>query len=291
MPELPEVETIKRDLEKKIIGTRIINFIDLWPKTLKGIKAPDFKKKVIGQKLVKVTRRAKLIIIKLENNLNLVFHMKMTGHLLIEPDTRKIDSDGNWVRKEGALKDPYNQYIRAVFWLDNNKIIAFSDLRKFGYIKLLTSIQLNLVTSEFGPEPFSVDFKASYLQKKFSKKRIAIKKALLDQKIIAGIGNIYADEILYRAAIHPETQANKISVKEIDKIIILTRKILGDSIEARGTSTSDYRDTDGQQGKYMNKLKVYGKKGSLCDKCQTEIEKIKVGARGTYFCPKCQVKR
>ncbi|MBW6432075.1 DNA-formamidopyrimidine glycosylase, partial [Patescibacteria group bacterium] len=165
------------------------------------------------------------------------------------------------------------------------------DLRKFGYIKLITKENLGEVFHNYGPEPFSNNFNSAYLIKIFKNKSIAIKKALLDQKIIAGIGNIYADEILYTSKIHPETPAKSLTIKEINAIVKNTRIILRASIELRGTSSSDYRDTDGNKGKYEKMLKVYRRTNQKCASCGGEITRIKVGGRGTHFCPKCQVKK
>lgn len=290
MPELPEVETIRSDLEKKIIGKTITDFKLLWPKTLRETELATFIKKVIGQKVVSVNRRAKIIIAQLESGDNIIFHMKMTGHLLIEPSGIKVDENGKWLEKEGSLNDPYNQYIRAIFWLDDGNIIAFSDLRKFGYIKLLATDKLEAALDSYGPEPFSNQFNSNYLLARFKNKSIAIKKALLDQTIIAGIGNIYADEILFMSKIHPETPAKSLTINELGKIIENTQVILDASIKLRGTSSSDYRDTDGKKGEFEKMLKVYRRTGQKCVGCKSNIKRITVGGRGTHFCPKCQVK-
>lgn len=290
MPELPEVETIRGDLEKKIIGKKITDFKLLWPKTLRDVGLITFKKRVIGQEIVSVKRRAKIIFVKLENDDNIIFHMKMTGHLLIGPSELKVDDNGKWLERKGSLNDPYNQYIRAIFWLDDGNIVAFSDLRKFGYIKFLASDKLGEILDDYGPEPFSDKFNSGYLFERFNNKSIAIKKALLDQTIIAGIGNIYADEILFTSKIHPETPAKSLTINDLEKIIENTQVILNDSIKLRGTSSSDYRDTDGKKGEFEKMLKVYRRTGQECVSCSSNIKRITVGGRGTHFCPKCQVK-
>jgi len=288
MPELPEVETIKNDLQAEIVGAKILDINFLWPKIFQGDDIDKAKQKIIGEKIIGVTRRAKNLAIALSNNYHLLLHMKMTGHLLVEPDTKKVDKHGNWEAQEGQLKDSFNQYIRAIFWLDNNKILAFSDLRKFGYIKLLSADELKNFFDSYGPEPFSKNFNKEYLSKVFSSKKTAIKKVLTDQNIIAGIGNIYADEILWKTKIHPLTKANKLTDKEIEAIIKKTREILTCAINNRGTSTSDFRDTKGAKGSYGNKLAVYKRNGQQCPRDGVIIEKIKIGGRGTHFCPKEQ---
>lgn len=290
MPELPEVETIRRDLESEIIGLHFTAIKFLWTGSLKGISPSDFEKQVIGPRISGVRRRAKSLIIDLDSSLSLLMHMKMTGHLLIEPASVRFDENGNWLDKKAALSDPLNQFIRVVFWLGNGKIMAFSDLRKFGYIKLVTQAELNKFLDDYGPEPFSNDFSPEYLVQLFGAKKQAIKKVLMDQKNIAGIGNIYADEILWATKIHPETPANKLSNEQIEDIYNATREILQKSIKLRGTSTSDYRDTRGEKGKFEGELKAYKRTGLPCPRCQTSISRISVGGRGTHYCPKCQIK-
>lgn len=288
MPELPEVETIKRGLEKEIVGTRIVDVVFLWNKTLKNKNPKIAATKIVGKKIISIKRRAKIIIINLEGGLNLLFHMKMTGHLIIAPASTKIKNNGQWVSNQEELKDPFNQYIRLIVYLNNNKLIAFSDLRKFGYLKIISNTELEKILSEYGPEPFSKDFNVNYLKKILSNKKIAIKKALLDQKTISGIGNIYADEILFASKINPLKTASKVSEKELNSIIQNTKKILRKSIELGGTSTSDFRNIKGDRGLYGNRLKVYKKNGRSCTICHSEIKRMVVGGRGTHFCPKCQ---
>lgn len=288
MPELPEVETIKRGLSSKIVGKEITDVKFLWEKTLKNSDIKTFKKTVIGKEVKSVERRAKSLFMELSDDIYLLFHMKMTGHLLIESETKKIDKNGRWIDDSNELSDPYNQYVRAVFWLNDGNILAFSDLRKLGYVKLLDKKDLNDFLAKYGPEPFSKEFNKEYLKDLFSKKKIAIKKVIMDQRNIAGIGNIYADEILFASGIHPERPANKITEKEIEKFITNTQEILKESIKLRGTSTSDYRDTEGKKGGFESKLKVYKRTGNPCQNCKEDVKRIVVGGRGTHFCSRCQ---
>lgn len=288
MPELPEVETIRRDLESELIGLKLTGVDFIWPGSLKGTTPENFKKAVIRKEIIAVERRAKNLAIKLTGNLYLLMHMKMTGHLLIEPGNKKVSVAGSWQTKEGSLADPINQYIRVVFWLSNGKIMAFSDLRKFGYIRLVTQEELAKVYSDYGPEPFSEAFTPEYLQTIFAGKKQAAKKVLMDQTKIAGIGNIYADEILWAAKIHPETPANSLTMAQIASIHKFTLEILKKAIELRGTSSSDYRDTKGEKGRFEAELNVYRRTNLFCKRCSTPIKRITVGGRGTHFCPKCQ---
>lgn len=291
MPELPEVETIKRDLESVLVGKKITDVIFLWPGILKEIGSAEFKKNVIGSKIIAVERRAKNLNIRISNNQNLLFHMKMTGHLIFTDDNHKIDKNGRWVsngNEKNAFADPQNQFIRAIFYLNNRKILAFSDLRKFAYIKLLSNKEIKKSFSEYGPEPFSKEFNIDYLKSIFSKKNVAIKKILMDQKNIAGIGNIYADEILWKSKIHPLKKGLDLTLKEITLIHQNTKDILTEAIKSRGTSTSDFRDISGEKGTFDKKLNAYRQTGKPCPRDKTPIERISVGGRGTHFCPTCQ---
>jgi formamidopyrimidine-DNA glycosylase len=288
MPELPEVETIRRDLESELIGLKFTDVKLFWPGSLKGDTLVTFKKKVLGTEILTVTRRAKNIAVELSNGSYILMHMKMTGHLLIESAHEKISSSGTWQAAQGALADPINQYIRAIFWLNNGKIMAFSDLRKFGYIKLLDKAKLAETYDAFGPEPFSNEFNPTYLQNIFAKKKQAIKKVLMDQTLIAGVGNIYADEILWKTKIHPTTPAKNLSAPQINKLHQATLEILEQAIKLRGTSSSDYRDTKGKKGNYEAKLQAYRRTGKPCSRCHTPIVRINLGGRGTHFCPQCQ---
>lgn len=288
MPELPEVETIKKDLSENIIGRKITGVTFLWPGLLKGARVDDFKKKIVGQKIIGVERRAKNLSISLSNNLNMLFHMKMTGHFMLADESQKVDEAGRWVNPKGEFSDPQNQFIRAFFALDNKKILAVSDLRKFAYVKILTDSDLLEAYKEYGPEPFSSEFTEEFLKKLLASKKTAIKKVLMDQKNIAGIGNIYADEILWEIKVHPETKANDIPDNKVKELYSAIKKILTQAIEFRGTSTSDFRDTSGKKGRYGDIRKVYRRTGLPCPRDKTPIERIVIGGRGTHFCPTCQ---
>lgn len=290
MPELPEVETIKKDLCEKIIGQKITDVDLLWPGLVKGVSAGQFKKKVIGQKFVNVQRRAKNIDLKLSNGFYLLFHMKMTGHLILTDGSWQVDQNGKWIPQKGKdspLYDPLNQFIRAIFYLSDGNILAFSDLRKFAYIKLLDEEGLKKTYAEYGPEPFSKEFTVDSLKKLLGTKKIAIKKVLTDQKSIAGIGNIYADEILWEIKVHPLTRACDIPENKIKELHGAIKKILSKAVEMRGTSTSDFRDLDGKKGEFGTVLKVYRRTGLPCE-CGGKVERITLGGRGTHFCPTCQ---
>lgn len=288
MPELPEVETIKRDLAKNLVGRKITKVDFLWPGILKGETTKKFSPAVIGTTISGVERRAKNLAVKLNNGQNLLFHMKMTGHLIITEGDWQVDEFGKWLHKNGQespLYDPLNQYIRLIFWLDNGKILAFSDLRKFAYVKMMNSDQLQEFFNAYGPEPLTDAFTQSYLTDILQSKKIAIKKVLMDQSLIAGIGNIYADEILFEAKIHPLKPASELKEEQISPLFKAIKKVLDKAVEARGTSVSDFRDTEGKKGEFEKQLKVYRRTGQPCYNDGTKIERIVVGGRGTHFCP------
>lgn len=292
MPELPEVETIKSDLARNVAGKTITGINFLWDGILKEMPTVDFKKIVIGKKIIAVERRAKNIYLELSGGVFLLFHMKMTGHLIYTDDCWKVDAAGKWLHvgaKESPMYDPLNQYIRMIFYLTGGKILAFSDLRKFAYLKLLDKSGLEKALSNYGPEPFSNEFTQEYLAGIFAKKKVAIKKVLMDQTLIAGIGNIYADEILWKSKVHPLTPAASLSPAETDTIYKNIKEVLAQAIKLRGTSTSDFRDTEGKKGKFGEVLGVYRRTGLPCPNDGTPIKRIVVGGRGTHFCPKEQV--
>lgn len=289
MPELPEVETIVRDLQKKVLSR---TFLDVWTDSSKTIKKPrsfgEFGKLIKGRKIQKIWRRAKNIIFELSGGCSLLIHQKMTGHLLV--GIWDLES-GAWKSSEkGALEEPVNDYIHLMFWLDNGKMLALSDLRKFAKVELWKTEELKN-SKEFkkiGPEPLEKSFNFGKFKKILKKKKGKIKQVLMNQEVIAGIGNIYSDEILWEAKVHPLRDVSKLSDKELGRIYLTTQKILKKAIELRGTSISDFRDTEGRPGFYGKTRKVYQRKGEKCPRCGDIIKRIKVGGRSAHFCPNCQ---
>ncbi len=290
MPELPEVETIKNDLSKKIIGRKIISVFPLWKDIVKDVPFDAFAKQVEGRKIVAVERRAKNLIIKLSGGVNLLIHLKMTGHLFIAEESSEISKEGKWIKtgNQDLLHDPQNQHIRIIFHLDNGKILAMGDTRKFAYIKLLEDRNLKEFLDGYGPEPFSPEFTEKRLKEILKSKKTAIKKVLMDQRMIAGIGNIYADEILWASRVHPLSISSKLTDRDIKAIYQNTRKILKMAIKKRGTSISDFRDAEGKRGAYEKQLNAYQRNGHECSVCGENIRRIEINKRGTHFCPVCQ---
>lgn len=271
MPELPEVETIKNQLKEKILGKSILDIQINLPRL---VKAPleEFKKEVLGAEIKDIRRRAKLLIFDLSNGSSLIIHLKLTGQLIFE--------DG----KQGVGK-PHLIYI-----IDGQKLYHY-DLRQFGYVKLVKTEKVEglLAEENFGPEPLGPDFTKEKLRQLFKeRKKGKVKLILMDQTFLAGLGNVYAAEVLFYAGIHPERDISKLTEEEIGKIWQGIREILKAAIEKRGSSVDTYVDTKGEKGGFIPLLKVYGREGKPCFRCKTPIKKIELGGRGTYFCPICQ---
>lgn len=283
MPELPEVETIKRGLEKRIVGKTIANIDLLYPKIFQGNK-----ESVIGEKVVEVKRRAKVLAIKLTHSTNLLFHLKMTGQLIyIDRNEERFAGghpDHNW-----HAKLP-NSATALVFDFGDKTHLYFNDLRKFGWCKVMSDEQLDKVfTEEYGPEPFSNKFDSEYLILMASRvPNRKIKQFLTDQAIVAGIGNIYVDETLFESRISPLRKVKDIKLPEWEKIVANTRNILEKAIKFGGTTDSDYVDAEGKKGGMQDHLKVYRKAGEDCPACGGKIIRITLGGRGTHYCPACQ---
>ena len=282
MPELPEVETIKRGLEKMIVGKTIANIDVLYPKIFQGKKEV-----VIGKKVIEVKRRAKVLALKLSQETNLLFHLKMTGQLIyIDRNEERFAGghpDHNWYAKLP------NSATAIVFDFGDKTHLYFNDLRKFGWCKVLTDEELAKVFVEYGPEPFDSHFTAEYLMSWASKiPNRKIKQFLTDQKIIAGIGNIYVDETLFESRISPLRRVRDIKLSEWKKIIEKTKKVLEKAIEYGGTTDSDYVNAEGKKGGMQDHLNVYRKAGENCPVCGGKIIRITLGGRGTHYCPACQ---
>lgn len=270
MPELPEVETIKRDLSRLIVGKKILEITTDSPKQVKPSLAV-VEKAVVGVVIKKIERRAKLLQIFLANNQILAIHLKLTGRLL--------------VRKKGAPKDDWQHVIIS---LSGNQELRFADLRKFGWIRLVNSDQLLVISNELGIEPLTPEFTLkNFIQILHSSSR-PVKPVLMDQKQIAGVGNIYANDALFLAKIDPRRPAKKITEKEAEKLLKAIETVLQAGIRYRGASDQYYLDALGRKGSYQEHFLTYGRDGKKCLDCQGEIKKIKIGGRGTFFCPKCQ---
>lgn len=285
MPELPEVQTIVTDLNKKIKGDTITDFWSDHKKAIKN-KFDDFVRGIKGRKILGTERIGKNIFINLSGNKTLYIHLKMTGHLLIK---RKEAKDKK--QKSDHFNDRVNQYVHHIFYLGKNKKMEFSDLRKFAKIVLADTDKINSLKEieSLGIDVMSEKFTLKKFQEVIEKKKNKkIRDILMEQNILAGIGNIYASEILFEARIYPERKVSSLGDKEVKNIFEAIKNILKKAIKMRGTSDSDYRDTSGAPGGFQKVLKVYRKAGEKCPSCDTMIKRIKIGQRSAFVCPKCQ---
>lgn len=288
MPELPEVETTVRELRKKVLGRTFVAFWTDWKKLLRKPKSfEEFKKELLGKRIENVKRRGKLILIELSQGKTLLIHQKLTGHLLVG---RWKFEGGKWIAPPGPLSEKINTYLHLMFTLDSGLMIGLSDLRKFAFLELWDSQELarSQRLKEIGPEPLDKNFTFKKFKEILQSAQGRIKQVLMNQKIIAGIGNIYSDEILWQAKVHPFKEVRKLNEKEIKMIYEAMKKILKKAIEFRGESISDYRTPSGKRGSFDKMRKVYRREGEKCSRCSTIIERIKIGGRSAHYCPKCQ---
>lgn len=311
MPELPEVTTTVNGLQKILPGLTILDvWTDLNKKNQKikqfkdtiknDIFFKNFKKKIMGQKIISVERRAKNILVNISNGYTILIHLKMTGHLLFGEYKKVVNrkqkgvSTTNWKPKDvGPLNDPYNRFIHVVFSLSNGKHLTFCDSRKFGKVTLIKTDKKNETSplNNLGPEPLHKNFtKDEFIARLFLKPNWKIKTTLMEQSIIAGIGNIYSDEMLWSSDIHPESISVKIPKIKLLKLFYEMKKVLTKGINFGGDSMSDYRNIDGLRGNFQHHHNVYKKKGEKCMKknCRGVIIRKVVNGRSAHFCNKHQ---
>jgi formamidopyrimidine-DNA glycosylase len=265
MPELPEVETIKRDLEKIILNKKIAQVHVYHPAVIRQMQPDKFKKELQGARIKNILRKAKVLILELSNGKSLVIHLKMTGQLIYPGDSKKS---------------------RVSFHLSDGKTLDFNDQRLFGELRLLDDWRSLKFIQGLGPEPF--DLTLDEFKKMLSQKKTKIKTLLMDQTFISGIGNLYAAETLFDARIHPERPASSLSDKEKEALFNSIKDVLTKAIKYGGSSVDDYVRVSGKPGDYVSHHKVYGRGSKPCLICKTPIKKISLAGRGTYFCPRCQ---
>jgi formamidopyrimidine-DNA glycosylase len=286
MPELPEVQTIVDDLNRKIKGDTITGFWSDWEKTVR-MPIEKFKKEIKGKKILGASRIGKNIFINLSGGKTIYIHLKMTGHLLVK---HAICNTKHKAGENDYFSEKVNQYIHHIFYLKSGRTLEFSDLRKFGKIILADTDKIEEIKeiSGLGIDAMNKEFTFEKLDEILNKKTTKIKLLLMDQSKLAGVGNIYASEILFQAGILPERPAEKVSREERKILFHAIKKVLEKGIKLRGTSDSDYRDTAGAPGEFQKVLKVYRRAGKKCPRCGTIVQRIKLGQRGTFFCPVCQ---
>ena len=268
MPELPEVETIRRGLEKRILAKKI-NRVEI--NTDRMVKKPSlkrFKENVEGKIFTQVIRRGKYLILVLSSGKKIVIHLRMTGQLIY------------------GRKDTKN---RVSFLLSNGKYLNLNDKRHLGEIRLVENWEKVPGIAKMGMEPLEDSFTLKVFGEMLNKKKARIKPLLMNQEFLAGVGNIYAQEALFKARIHPERHAHRLKRDEVKALFSEIKKVLRKAIDYKGSSFSSYVDAQGRRGSFHSRLQVYGRGGESCVKCKTPLKFIKLAGRGTSFCPKCQI--
>ncbi|MDO8530367.1 MAG: bifunctional DNA-formamidopyrimidine glycosylase/DNA-(apurinic or apyrimidinic site) lyase [bacterium] len=295
MPELPEVQTTVNGLHAKVLNRAFVDVWSDWEKMAclrSQVKKPAdfkiFKKELKGKKIVRVWRRAKNVIFELSGGYSLLIHMKMTGHLLVGK-WEKVQ--GEWRSVEpGFMQERINGFLHLIFFLDDGRMIALSDMRKFAKVELWKTDEL-FNGKEFlawGPEPLEKSFTLKKFKEALHGKKGKIKQVIMVPQVIAGIGNIYASEALWWARIHPEKSAARLSKKELQALYTAIKKVLAAGIDFGGDSFSDYRNVDGEKGKFEGMKKVYQREKQPCSRCKTPIKRLKLAQRSSFYCPNCQ---
>jgi formamidopyrimidine-DNA glycosylase len=281
MPELPEVETVVSRLNEVLPNNVIKNVVVLRDKSFQG-KVDD----LIGSTIESVSRRAKIISINLDNGLRILVHLKMTGQLIYSSEEKKI---GGGHPTSDWIKDLPSKHTRIEATLSDGKKLFFNDMRVFGWWKVVDDILAKKEFDKYGPDVNTDGFGLKYFLERLPKRNISIKQVVMDNKVVAGIGNIYASEALFLAGIHPERKASGLSKKEAKKLFYLLKEVIEDGIKSGGTTfDGKYVDIYGFSGSYQDKLRVYGQEGEPCLVCKNPVEKIKLGGRGSYYCRVCQ---
>lgn len=271
MPELPEVETVARGLRTLLVGRTISGVSVGWSRTVACPTVDVFRERIAGRRVVSIGRRGKYIVIGLDVGY-LLIHLKMSGRLQVAP-----------------AGEPLDKHTHMIFDLDNRQQLRFQDTRKFGRVYLVA--ELDEVTSRLGPEPLADDFTLHEFRRLLARRSGRLKSLLMNQEFLAGIGNIYADETLFAARLHPLRKADSLTPDEQVRLYNAIRSVLQRAIEGRGTTLGDggYLDAQGQAGAYQEQIAVYGRQGAPCSSCQTSIERMIIGGRSSHYCPTCQV--
>lgn len=288
MPEGPEVETIRRGLEVSIVGQTLSGVDVMWPRSF-DVPEKLVAQVVVGAAVAHVARRAKVLLIELAGGYTLMFHLKMTGQIvLVKSDGERYAGGHPSLSMRDALPDAST---RVVFAFASGDRMYFNDQRKFGWIKLVPTdeVKLDPLVARLGPEVLSAEFTAAYLGTVLARHKGApVKAVILDQSTVGGIGNIYADESLHLAKIHPRRVAGSLSEVEVRRLYAAMRDIMTLGINHGGTSFAHYVNSLGGTGDYLQHARVFRREGQACPVCGTIIEKIRVAGRGTHVCPKCQ---
>ena len=277
MPELPEVESVRRGLNELVVGETVEKVEVRWPRIIGSPSHNQFSRQLIGQTIEKVDRRGKFLLFYFTEDV-MISHLRMEGkYALVEPE-------------ENGQLPIRGKHTHVIFYLESGKKLLYNDVRKFGRMHLVPKGEEFKHTSlmKLGPEPIAKDFILEDMQEFLTRRTKAIKGVLLDQEIVVGIGNIYADEILHRAQIHPITPANTLTEDEEIRLHETIIQVMDEAVQSGGTTIRSYANAFGDVGNFQDKLQVYGRDGENCLTCGTEIQKMKVAGRGTHYCPVCQ---
>ncbi|MBU1131585.1 bifunctional DNA-formamidopyrimidine glycosylase/DNA-(apurinic or apyrimidinic site) lyase [Patescibacteria group bacterium] len=285
MPELPEVQTVVDHLAEKIKG-RVFSDCQVKVKKMAG---PDFKNKIKNFKIKTVKRRAKMIIIESIDDKYLIIHLKMTGQLVFVDKKGKAAGGGHPIKSEEFDITKPNKFTRIILNFEDGSLLLFHDVRKFGWMRIVNNDQWTKINNQFGIEPLSRKFTLKKFEEILQKRpNLKIKQLLMMQELIAGIGNIYADESLFEAKISPLRQAKSLKSAEVKKLYQSIIKKLKEAIKLGGTSVNTFVSSSGERGRFAGKLKVYKRAGQKCLRCKSILKKTKIGGRGTVYCLKCQ---
>lgn len=287
MPELPEVETVRRGLASLIVGKVVKTETH---DTERGFpNAPhDVARFLIGASVTAIRRRAKVLMIDLSTGYSLLVHLKMTGQLVFVGKTRF----GAGHPSDSLVNELPDKSTRVILTFDDGTKLFFNDQRKFGWMRLMPTIEIPNISfmQKVGPEPLSLDFSANdFIQRLSRRPKTNIKAALLDQSVVAGIGNIYADESLWGAKIHPKRLVSSLTEAEMTLLYSEVRAVMNLAIDKGGSSNRNYINAEGKKGSYMDFAKAFRREGLPCPRCEATIEKLRVAGRGTHICPMCQV--
>ncbi len=289
MPELPEVETVRLQLKSRIIGKSIAEAEVFHSKTV--MHDASFAEKLRDKTFADISRVGKLLIFSFENETDfyVLAHLKMTGQFFYISEEDEVVGGGHSLDDKSILDGVWpHKHTRVALYLNDGSALYFNDMRLFGYFMVVSKTEKDNKVATFGPEPHADTFDDESWLLKVRKRKTSIKAALLDQKLIAGLGNIYVDEALWAAGVAPMRKADTLTLDETLRIRKAAAKVLKSAIKAGGTTFSTFKDTYGETGAYIKKLKVFGRQGQTCSHCGAKIEKTKVAGRGTHWCASCQ---
>jgi len=286
MPELPEVETVRLQLKHKVLG-KIIDSVEVFH--MRTVEHNRYiGKKLKGKQIADIDRVGKLMIFSFvgEDNLFLLAHLKMTGQFFFVDKKGEVAGGGHSMTA-ADIRLPH-KHTRVAFHFTDGTTLYFNDMRLFGYTKLANAKEVAKAREGFGPEPIDPEFDMPWFTQRLKKRQSPIKAVLLDQSFVAGLGNIYVDEALWRAQVRPMRKASTLTKKEAAALAAASGDVMNESIAVGGTTFRDFADTEGHAGNFTTYLKVFGKQGETCSRCGTIIKKTRLAGRGTHYCPKCQ---